>query len=150
MTVYLGADHRGFSQKEMLKQWLISQGYAVIDCGNYVLDQDDDYPQFAFAVANQVKQDRDRMGIVCCGSGVGISVAANKVPGIRCGVVFNVDQARAARLDDDINVLALASDFTDQEYAKEIVLTALNTVFTGQERYQRRILQIQAKEQGQG
>jgi ribose 5-phosphate isomerase B len=148
MTVYLGADHRGFAQKEALKQWLIAEGYVVIDCGNFVLDPNDDNPQFAIAVAQRVQQDSDSRGIVCCGSGVGVSIAANKVKGIRCGLLFDVKQATAARKDDDINVLALASEYTDHEYAKEIVTAFLTTSFSGEERYRRRIDQIRAQEQG--
>lgn len=148
MTVYLGADHRGFTQKEILKQWLLTEGYDVFDCGNTVLDPSDDNPLFAIAVAQQVQQHQDSLGIVCCGSGVGVNIAANKVKGIRCGLLFDVQQAFAARKDDDINVLALASDYTDHEYAKQIVTTFLTTPFSGEERYRRRIGQIHAQEEG--
>lgn len=148
MTVYLGADHRGFAQKEILKQWLTAEGYDVADCGNTVLDPSDDNPLFAIAVAQRVQQDPAGMGIVCCGSGVGVNIAANKVKGIRCGLLFDPQQTFAARKDDDINVLALASDYTDDESAKQIVKTFLNTPFSGEERYRRRIAQIHAQEEG--
>jgi ribose 5-phosphate isomerase B len=149
MTVYLGADHRGFELKELLKAWLPSQGYTAIDCGNFVQDREDDYPEFAFAVAQQVKQSSEHRGILCCGSGVGIDIAANKMSGIRSGLVFDLEQARLARHDDDINVLSLAADFTDHEYAKQIVLMFLTTSFSGQERHARRIQKLHSKEHQQ-
>ena len=149
MIIYLGADHRGFTLKELLKVWLLSQDFTVIDCGNFVQDREDDYPEFAFAVAQQVQHSVEHRGILCCGSGVGINIAANKVAGIRSGLVFDLEQARSARHDDDINVLSLAADFTDHEYAKHIVLLFLKTSFSGQERHVRRIQKIHSKEHQQ-
>jgi ribose 5-phosphate isomerase B len=157
MTIYLGADHRGFAMKEILKAMLTGDGYDVVDCGAAALDPSDDYPDYAKAVAEAVgknsgvgdESDGDR-GIVVCGSGIGIDIAANKFPGIRCALPAAPDQIYAARHDDNVNVLALAADFTDGETAKKIVKTFLSTPFEKEERYRRRIKKIADFEAPQG
>ena len=90
VTIFIGADHRGYELKERLKQWLLSQQLIVVDCGNVRLDPGDDFPVFAHAVAQQVVANDDHRGILICGSGAGVVIAANKVPGARCSVGLNL------------------------------------------------------------
>jgi ribose 5-phosphate isomerase B len=149
MTIYLGADHRGFALKEKLKQMLLDEAYDVVDCGAATLVPDDDFPDFAKAVAEAVgknpesasNEDGSR-GILICGSGFGVDIAANKFPGIRAALPSSPDHAYVARHDDDINILALAADFVDETTAGKIVKTFLSTPFAKEPRYQRRLEKI--------
>ena len=143
MLIFIGADHRGFKLKESLKEFLTKKGYTVIDKGNKVYEETDDYPDFAAAVAQEVAQDSfNRRGILICGSGTGMSIAANKFSEIRAVVAFNADQAFVSRRDLDTNVLALGADFLDEEQAKKILSVWLQTDFSGEERHQRRLQKI--------
>ncbi|MFH0750142.1 MAG: RpiB/LacA/LacB family sugar-phosphate isomerase [Candidatus Gottesmanbacteria bacterium] len=146
MTIFLGADHRGFQLKEYLKTYLTESGYTVVDCGNTVLDPNDDYPDFAFAVAKKVVEDLNNRGIVICGSGAGVSIAVNKIDGIRASLAVTPEQVIDARSDDDINVIALASDYLTEPQAKAIALKFLETPFNPQERFVRRIGKITTQE----
>jgi ribose 5-phosphate isomerase B len=139
--IYLAADHRGFQLKEKIKQWLIQWGYDSEDLGAFQLDPADDYPIYAKKVAESMDEPDDR-GILVCGSGVGVDEVANKFDGIRSGVSISKEQIRAARNDDDINVLALASDYISEEEAKEIIKTFLETEFADEERFNRRLKEI--------
>jgi ribose 5-phosphate isomerase B len=147
MTIYLGADHRGFALKEKLKQILVDEAYDVVDCGAATLVPDDDYPDFAGAVAAAVAKnpgdgsDGDR-GIVVCGSGFGVDITANKFVGVRAALPMSPDHAYVARHDDGANVLALAADFINEETAQKIMKTFLSTPFDREERYRRRIEKI--------
>ena len=142
MRIYIGADHRGFELKNKLADFLREQKYEVMDKGNTIYDAEDDYPIFADAVAHAVAQDPDARGIVVCGSGVGVDIAANKVDGIRAGLCQTAEQAVAARRDDDINVLALAADFITVKTAQAIVRAYLDTLFEDDIRRVRRIDEI--------
>ena len=143
MLIYIGADHRGFNLKEKLKQFLLNKGYAVFDKGNDHYDENDDYPDFASLMAQEVAKESDnRRGILICGSGVGIDVAANKFKGIRSALVNNSDQAFLSRNDADANILCLAADFLDEDEAKKILTVWLQTPFSGEERHKRRIRKI--------
>ncbi|HEY4520602.1 MAG TPA: RpiB/LacA/LacB family sugar-phosphate isomerase, partial [Candidatus Paceibacterota bacterium] len=139
--IYLGADHRGFQLKEIIKDYLDETEKEYEDLGAFEIDPNDDYPVYAKRVADHVQYPEDR-GIVICGSGVGVDEVANKVAGVRSGLAINRKQIEAARHDDDINVLALASDHTPEEEAKGIVKVFLETGFSGEERYIRRINEI--------
>lgn len=141
MKVFIGADHRGYELKEKLKTFLIGLGYEVEECGNNVLDSNDDYPDYGFSVGKRVVESKG-LGIVICGSGVGISIAANKVKGVRCALAWRTDVAKQAREHLDANVLALPSDFLSFEESKEIVKVFLETKFSGEERHIRRINKI--------
>ncbi len=143
MTIYIGADHRGFALKEYIRDYLAGEGRAVVDCGNAALDEADDYPDFAKAVALRVADEAGAKGIVICGSGNGVAITANKVRGIRAAVAMSAEQARAARSDEDANVIALAADHTEREEAREIVEAFLSTPFLGEERHVRRISRIE-------
>jgi len=143
MTIYLGADHRGFKLREHLKRSLVDAGYTVVDLGNTVLDASDDYPDFARAVAVKVAElPTENRGIVICGSGVGMDIVSNKTPGIRAAYGMSPVEVQAARKDDDVNVLALAADFTDEAAAFAMTKAFLETPFDGEERHQRRIDKI--------
>lgn len=142
MTIYLGADHRGFQLKEELKQ-ILQKTYEVEDCGAFEKVEGDDYVDFAKAVAEKVGKNRDSRGIVICGSGVGVDITANKFANIRCGLGLSQEQVKAARNDDDINILALASDFTTFDVAKEMVEFFLTTAFEPSENHKRRIAKIE-------
>lgn len=140
--IYLGADHRGYELKEKLKEYFDELHFDYEDIGAFSPDPDDDFPEFAEKVAKKVLGHDDR-GIVICGSGVGVAEVANKMPGIRCGLAINKEQIHAARHDDDINVLALAADYTNEEDAREIVKIFLDTEASGEEKYKRRIHEIE-------
>jgi ribose 5-phosphate isomerase B len=144
--IYIGADHRGFNLKEALRDYMDEIGFEYEDLGAFELNPADDYPEFAKKVAEHIVTPDDR-GIVICGSGVGVDEVANKVPGIRAGLAINKDQIRSARHDDDINVLALASDFTSEEDAKVILKIFLGTEFGNEEKYKRRIQEIEEIEE---
>jgi ribose 5-phosphate isomerase B len=147
MKVILGADHRGFTLKEQLQQWLQQQGYEVIDVGAETVQPDDDYPLVSFALSERiVAEGPSARGILCCGSGIGASIAANKVPGVRCGLGITSEQVKAGRHDDDMNILAVAADFTSWESAQPLVKAFLETAFGSEPRYQRRLDQIRDRE----
>lgn len=147
MKVYLGTDHRGFKLAEEIYTWLIDNNIAVVNAGATQLDPKDDYVDYASEVARRVSQvigygHEETRGIVICGSGVGVDIAANKIKGIRCGLGFSTQQVKAARQDDDINVLAIAADFIKESEAKKIIKVFLETEFSGEERHKRRIAKI--------
>lgn len=143
MSIYIGADHRGYELKEKLKKFLADQAYDVVDVGTTQPVPDDDYPQFAKAVATSVAKDLlKHRGIVICGSGFGVDIAANKVKGIRSGLAMSPDHIYQGRHDDDVNVLALAADFVTEEDAIKIVKVFLTTPFAKEEKYTRRLKEV--------
>lgn len=140
MEVYISADHRGWELKNELGTWLKEKGYSVHDMGAEKLEKDDDYPGYAFTVAEAVAElPHDRRGIVICGSGAGMAVAANKVLGVRAVVAHDAKLLAAARRDDDVNVLALGADFIALEEAQKVVAVFLETSFEPVERHVRRV-----------
>ena len=142
MNIYIGADHRGFELKEQLKPWLMEEGHKVVDCGNTVLDPLDDFPDYSFAVAEQVSDDPKSLGILICGSGGGVTIAANKVTGVRCVTASRAQDVKHNRAHDDANVLAVAANFTNAGDAKKLITAFLETKFSGEEKYKRRIAKI--------
>ena len=156
MKVFIGADHRGYKLKEKLKRWLAGMGYKIKDCGAIEEIPKDDYVTYAMKVAremvgsamrNDSEASEGSRGIVLCGTGVGVDVVVNKVNGVRCGLGLNEEQVKAARHDDDINVLALAADYIGEEEAKKMVKAFLETEFGGKERYVRRLKKIKKLEE---
>ncbi len=145
--IYIGADHRGYELKEKIKSWLSDWGYEFEDMGAHEYDKDDDYPDFATAVAKAVilrqVQDQNTRGILVCGSGIGIAIAANKIKGIRAGTAMKAEQARASVNDEDLNVLAISADYTNEQDVGSIVKTFLETKFSGDERHIRRTNKIE-------
>ena len=146
MKIYIGADHRGFLLKEQMKQWLMNAGHEVVDCGNRVYDKDDDFPDFSFAVAHAVVKDPQGRGVVICGSAGGVTIAANKVAGIRCVMAVSQEDVVHNRQHDDVNVLAIASDFTPRAKTKTLITTFLETPYLGEPRHKRRLKKITAYE----
>lgn len=137
MKISIGSDHAGFDLKEHLKNYLEEEGYEVIDEGTYSLESVD-YPDFGEKVGQRVADKEADRGLVVCGSGIGISIAANKVPGIRCALVSEPLSARLSRQHNDANVLALGGRLIGLEMAKECLKVFLQTDFEGG-RHQRRI-----------
>lgn len=137
MKISIGSDHAGFDLKEHLKNYLEEEGYEVIDEGTYSLESVD-YPDFGKKVGQRVADKEADRGLVVCGSGIGISIAANKVPGIRCALVSEPLSARLSRQHNDANVLALGGRLIGLEMAKECLKVFLQTDFEGG-RHQRRI-----------
>lgn len=147
MVIYFGADHRGFELKERLKGFVKTLGYEVFDVGAPAIVPDDDYPDYAKRVADQVAPDPAvARGILLCGGGTGMAVAADKVRGIRSVLGVSPDQVFAARHDDDVNILSISTNFTTPEAAEQMAKIFLLTPFGGDERYKRRIDKITAIE----
>jgi ribose 5-phosphate isomerase B len=137
MKIYIGADHRGYQLKEFLKDKLTD--HDVIDMGALEHTPTDDAVDFAALVGQKVAGDQEARGVLICGSGAAMCIAANKIGGIRCSVGHSVEEVRASRHDDDLNVLALPADFISQDEAVDIVKAFLTTEFAPEERFIRRI-----------
>jgi len=145
--LYLAADHRGFGLKESLKHYLTKEGIAFEDYGASELDPKDDYVDYGASVAKKIAEaPEEHRGILICGSGVGMDIVANKVPRVRAALVHSSHQAKAARTDDDANVLVLDADETNHELSLDIVRTWLATPFSGLERHRRRLEKLAAFE----
>lgn len=144
MKVYIGADHNGFEMKAKLREELTRAGYEVIDEGDKVLKPDDDFPQFAERVvrAMQASDDHDARGILICGSGQGMCMAANRFKGMRASLIWNVEEARAARNDDDSNILCLPARSISVQEAIRIAEAWISTPFAGATRFKRRIHEL--------
>jgi ribose 5-phosphate isomerase B len=143
--VYIGSDHGGFSQKELIINSLRSEGYTITDCGTYS-SESTDYPDFAVAVGVAVQSNRERFGVLLCRSGEGMEMAANKVKKIRAALVWKVEVAVETRRDNDANILVLPSDFVSNELALAITRAFLSTPFSGEERHIHRIEKLHAIE----
>ena len=144
MKIYIAADHKGVELKSQVVNYLEHNNITVIDIGleNYELD---DYPDFAFKVGEQVVKDKDSLGILICGNGIGMSIAANKVKGIRAARAVTVDDAFKAKNHNGANIIALSSE-VDIATTKEIIDTFLVTKSATDERFKRRINKILAYE----
>ncbi len=140
--IYIASDHAGFALKEELKPYLKEMGFDVEDFGNFVLDQNDDYPDFIIQVAEAVAKNTDSRGIVIGGSGQGEAMVANKVKGIRAAVIYDEYSAKMSRIDNDANVASFGARTIDTEKAKELVKIWLETPFSNEERHLRRIEKI--------
>jgi len=140
VKVALGADHRGFGLKEDLKRWLAAYGHEVIDLGPANADRVD-YPDYAFKVADAVARHRADRGILICSTGIGMSIAANKVRGVRAALADSVRLARLSREHNDANVLCLGADFLSASEARRIVGVWLRTEFAGG-RHARRVRKL--------
>lgn len=159
--IHIGADHAGFEMKEELKSFLEANEYEVIDHGAFEYDEDDDYPDFIFPVAESVSIDPESMGIVIGGSGQGEAICANRVKGIRAAVfngqynpAENFDNALEndreipneivlSRQHNDANILSLGARFLNMREAKDAVELWLETEFSGDERHLRRLQKIE-------
>lgn len=146
--IALGSDHAGFALKEWLKKRLEEAGYKCHDFGTYS-PQPCDYPDFSTAVAYAVASGEFDTGIVICGTGIGSSIVANKIPKVRCALCWNEYTARMARTHNDANVLALGARVIGNELAWEIVKVWLETPFSNEERHRQRLEKISALEKHQ-
>ena len=145
--LYLGADHRGYLLKEEIKKFLETKEIDFCDLGNLHQDDTDDYPDFAFLVAEKISHDSGSKGILICGSGLGMSLAANKFKNVRATAISSLASARMSREHNDANILCLGADFTDTDYALNIVFEWLNTPFSNKESHLRRLQKIFKKEE---
>lgn len=135
-AIALGADHAGFPLKEDLKSWLIGRGYEVVDCGTQSTESVD-YPDYAAAVASALTAGKAGRGVLVCGSGIGMAIAANKVPGIRAAACTDAYTARLSREHNDTNVLTLGARITARDSAVEILEAWLAAAFAGGRHAQR-------------
>jgi len=143
MEIFIGADHNGFKMKGQLISWLEELGHTVVDVGAEALDEHDDYPDYGIKVAEAVAADSEnRRGVLVCGSGVGMAVVADKVPGVRAALIHDENIAEAAQRDDDINVLSLGASHININQAKTVIKTWLDTPFSGGARHVRRLGKI--------
>ncbi len=149
MKIYIGTDHAGFDLKEELIRFLEDSGYEVEDMGAYEFSATDDYPDFVFPVAKVVAEDAEnRRGIILGGTGIGNGILANKVKGIRAGVVYDEYSAKMSREHNDANVMTLGARTLTVNKAKKLVKLWLNTPFSNEERHKRRIDKIKKLESG--
>jgi ribose 5-phosphate isomerase B len=146
MKITIGSDHAGFDLKMMLIDYLCQAGHELIDVGTDST-RPVDYPDYAEAVALNVLQGKSERGILICGSGVGASVAANKIPGIRAGLCHDGYSAHQGVEHDEMNVLVLGARVIGSALAKDLCTTFLNARFTGEERHRRRLGKIHSIEQ---
>jgi ribose 5-phosphate isomerase B len=145
MRVAIGSDHAGYELKEAVKSFLVGQHREVVDVGTYHGDPVD-YPDCAEAVGAALRASRAERGIILCGSGVGASMAANRIPGIRAGLCHDTYSAHQGVEHDDMNVLCLGSEIVGQSLAAELVRAFLGARFDGGERYVRRLEKVEAIE----
>jgi len=146
MRIVVGSDHAGFEMKKKVVGFLLESGnLEVVDVGSYNIDPVD-YPDYAEAVGVAIREGRADRGILICGSGVGASVAANKLPGVRAGLCHDTYSARQGVEHDDMNVLALGARVIGPELARELVTAFVRAAFSGEERHRRRLAKIQALE----
>jgi len=143
MRVGIAADHGGFALKGQVAESLRNSGHEVVDFGAYQLNPDDDYPDFIIPLAMAVAMKEVERGVALCGSGVGASVAANKVPGVRAGLIHDVFSAHQGVEDDDMNVFCLGGRVIGSSLALELVKVFLATHFSGAERHKRRLAKDQ-------
>src|ERR1041384_6795146 len=149
MRLAIGSDHAGFELKETLAAYLREAGHEVVDIGTRSTAPVD-YPDYAEAIARAVLDGAAERGVLLCGSGVGASVAANKIPGIRAGLCHDTYSARQGVEHDDMNVLVLAGRAIGIELARELVNNFLAAKYSDEERHRRRVAKVKALEQRYG
>jgi ribose 5-phosphate isomerase B len=147
MKVAVGADHAGFELKGEIVRWLVSEGHQVNDIGAHEFDADDDYPDFAVAVAGAICAGDSKRGIVICGSGVGACITANKVKGIRACLCHDTYSARQGVEHDDMNVVCIGGRVIGIELAKVVLESFLDANFLPEPRFQRRLDKLNQVEQ---
>ena len=144
MKIAIGADHAGFSLKEELRAALQAKGLEIVDFGTHSAESTD-YPDYASAVAHAVAKGEMDRGILICSTGVGMSITANKVEGVRAALAFNTDEVELTRRHNDANVLTLGARYNNLQQATDLVDVFLNTPFEGG-RHQRRVDKIASLE----
>jgi ribose 5-phosphate isomerase B len=145
MRIAVAADHRGFPHKTALIDALEADGHEVVDLGTGSTAPVD-YPDYAQAVGTVVREGRAELGVVVCGSGAGVSIAANKLRGVRAALCHDLFTARQAREDDDANVICLGADVVDAGQAIELTRAFAAARFSGAERHARRLAKVRALE----
>ena len=146
MRVGIASDHGGFALKEQIAELLRGAGHEVVDFGAHQLSPGDDYPDYVIPLANAVSAGKVDRGLALCGSGVGASIAANKVAGVRAGLIHDVFSAHQGVEDDDMNVFSLGGQIIGPALAWELIETFLKARFSGAERHQRRVDKVRALE----
>jgi len=146
MRVGIAADHGGFTLKEQLNESMHQATFEVVDFGAYRLEAGDDYPDFVIPLARAVAAGEVDRGVAICGSGVGASIAANKIPGVRAALIHDVFSAHQGVEDDDMNVFCLGGNVIGSSLAWELLQTFLAAEFSGAPRHQRRVAKVQALE----
>ncbi|HMK34916.1 MAG TPA: RpiB/LacA/LacB family sugar-phosphate isomerase [Desulfomonilaceae bacterium] len=147
-TVGVAADHGGFILKEEIVALLKAHGYSVKDFGADIMQKDDDYPDFVVPLSRSVASGEVERGIAVCGSGVGASIVANKVPGIRAALIFDIFSSHQGVEDDDMNLICLGGRVVGRELAWELIQAFLNAEFSGAQRHRRRLGKMTALEKG--
>jgi ribose 5-phosphate isomerase B len=150
MKIGIAADHGGFYLKEGIKAWLISLGYDVNDFGAHTLDNADDFPDFVIPLARSVASGESERGIAICGSGVGASIAANKVHGVRAALIVDAFSAHQGVEDDDMNLICLGGRVIGSKLAEELIIDFLKAKFIGGERHVRRLDKVKNVEKKGG
>ena len=145
MKIAIGCDHGALTLKNKLVSHLEAKGFEVADFGTYT-NASCDYPEFAAAAARAVASGECEKGIVLCTTGIGVSISANKIDGIRCALLSDVWSAKMTRLHNDTNMMALGAGVVGENLALEIVDTWVGTEFSGEDRHQRRIDKLMALE----
>ena len=147
MKIAIGADHAGFALKAELVDYLRAEGHDVIDLGTDNPTEPKDYPDYAEAVGLALRGGRADRGVIICGSGVGASVAANKIPGIRAGLCHDTYSAHQGVEHDDMNVLVLGGRVIGVEMAYELIRAYVGACFSNEERHLRRLIKVRALEE---
>ena len=146
MRVGIASDHGGFILKEQIAELMRGAGHEVVDFGAHQLSPGDDYPDYVIPLANAVATGKVDRGVVLCGSGVGASICANKVTGVRAGLIHDIFSAHQGVEDDDMNVFSLGGKVIGSALAWELIETFLKARFSGAERHQRRVDKVKALE----
>jgi ribose 5-phosphate isomerase B len=149
MKIGIAADHGGFHLKESVKSWLTRLGHDVKDYGAYALNETDDFPDFIAPLAAGIVDGTSERGIAICGSGVGASVAANKVKGVRAALIVDSFSAHQGVEDDDMNMICLGGRVIGPKLAEDLILSFINAKFIGGERHRRRLDKVRLMEKGQ-
>jgi ribose 5-phosphate isomerase B len=148
MKIFIGSDHAGFALKEKIKEYLSNRSIKYEDLGAKKYKKSDDYPDYAFKVAEKVAKSKDKnvRGILICGTGTGMTIAANKIPGIRAAAAYDNYSAKMSRLHNNANILGLRGRAFPFGKIKKIIDVWLNTEFSSEERHKRRLRKIEKYE----
>jgi len=148
MKIGICSDHGGYALKEIVQAALLKEEYTVVDYGSFILDLQDDYPDFVFPLAKAVAAGEVEKGIAICGSGVGAAIAANKIKGVRAALIQDYFAAHQGVEDDDMNLICLGGRITGDSSALDLVTAFLNARFSGADRHVRRLQKIKNVEEG--
>ena len=147
MKIGIAADHAGFEQKQLLFKQLVDQGYDVRDYGALTYDPADDYPDIIVPLARAIANGEVARGIAVCGSGVGVSIAANKIPGVRAALITDIYSAHQGVEHDDMNLICIGGRVIGPMLIWELIAAFLNATYNGEERFERRLQKVIALEE---